>query len=163
MAETSNLEILRSLEFFHDIAARHLEQLAEILQVVEFPARKTIFQENDRAKEVYFIVSGEVSLVICAPQVSCRQIATVRTGELMGWSPLLSRRRLSDTARTLTPVRAVVFDGAQLLDFCRQHPDFGFEFMRRAAGVLSERLDATRMQLLDLGGVKLPEVAIDTD
>ena len=58
---------------------------------------------------------------------------------------------------------AVAGNGKAALKLCAEDPEFGFEFMRRAAQVLAERLAATRMQLLEMGGVRLPEVAIESD
>ena len=163
MAEKSTLDTLRGISFFHDIADEHLQELATLAREVEYPAQTTIFHEHDLAKDVYVIASGEVSLAVCGPKTACRQMMVVRGGDMMGWSPLLRRTRLSDTAVTLTPVRALAFDGGQLLDLCGRMPEFGFEFMMRAARVLAERLSATRLQLLDVSGVRLPEVQIESD
>jgi len=53
-------------------------------------------------------------------------------------------------ARALQPVQALAFDGAALLDACRADPAFGFALMYRMLGVVSERLQATRLQVLDM-------------
>jgi CRP-like cAMP-binding protein len=151
------------MEFFRGTPDKYLEQLADLARPVEFPKNTTIFQEHDEAKDVYLIVRGEVSLVICTPKLACRQITLARDGELIGWSPLLGRPRLSDTAHTLTRVEAIAFDGSRLLKLCADNPPLGFELMQRAAQVLAERLNATRLQLLDACGVRLPEVAIESD
>src|SRR5262245_46765515 len=112
------LDGLCSSGFFADIAEEHLESLAEICRDVDFPARHTIFEEHEIAKAVYVILKGEISLAVCDHSNSCRQIASVRAGELMGWSPLVGRARLYDTARTVTPVKTLRFDGAKLMHFC---------------------------------------------
>jgi hypothetical protein len=49
------------------------------------------------------------------------------------------------------------------MEFCRSNPTFGFEFMRRAACVLADRLSATRLQLLEHGGYRLPCVQPESD
>lgn len=163
MSDMSIGELLRSIQFFHDIADAHLERLAEIARPVEYPEHSDIFQEHDKSKDVYVIISGKVSLVICEPKVGCRQLMQVGDGELVGWSPLVGRHRLSDTARTLTPVKALAIDGEQVIALCRDNPEFGFEFMHRVAMALAERLSATRLQLLDLSGFQLPDVQIESD
>ena len=94
--------------------------------------------------------------MICEPKDTARQIAVVGEGDLVGWSPIVGRSRLSDTAVTLTPVQALVFDGQQLMDFCAANPSFGFEFMRLAASALASRLSGTRLQLLQMCGVNFP-------
>jgi CRP-like cAMP-binding protein len=163
MASPTAFEQLRTSSFFSDVSADDLKKLAELCRTVEIPAHKTIFEEYAPAREVYVIVSGEISLAICEPVVSCRQIAVVRAGELMGWSSLVGRARLYDTARTMTPVTALAFDGNELMKFCAANPSFGFTFMHLVACTLAERLSGTRLQLLELSGVNLPEFQMETD
>jgi len=163
MVDSDVLEDLRSCDFFRDIADEHLQKLAEICREVAFPAQATIFEEYGRAKTVYVVLSGEISVAICEPDDFCRQIAVVHPGELLGWSPLVGRSRLYDTARTASPVKALAFDGDQLMDFCAANPSFGFEFMRQTARVLSERLSGTRLQLLEMCGIHLPEFQLESD
>ena len=83
---------------------------------------------------------------------------TVGPGELLGWSPLLEQTRLTASARTMTPVEAIELQGGQLLALCHHDPRFGYVFMRRAALALAKRLNATRMQLLDVFGADMPLV-----
>lgn len=162
MSASETLPLLRGHAFFEGMDERHLKALAERCRVVEFPIRTTIFEEFERAKEVYFVVDGQISIAICDAS-GCRQITMVGQGEMLGWSPLIGRSRLFDTARTATKVKAVAFDGDELLAYCRENPEFGFEVMRRTAVVLGERLAATRIQLLELSGVHFPEIALESD
>jgi CRP/FNR family transcriptional regulator, cyclic AMP receptor protein len=163
VAETRVLDELRKSEILKGIADEHLTRLAAICRAVEFPARSTVFEQYGPAKNVYVIVSGEISLAICDPAESCRQIGVVRGGDLMGWSPLVGRMRLYDTARCVTAVKALEFEGSKLMDFCSANPSFGFEFMRRVACVLAERLSGARLQLAGLSGMFLPEVPVESD
>ncbi len=157
------VEALRQTEFFQDFDDRHFDKLMEISRLVEYPARATLFHQYDVAKDVFVVVSGKVSLATCSGQLGCRQMMEVGPGELLGWSPLLARPRLSDTASTLTPVTAMAFDGQQLLAYCAEDTTFGFEFMRRVAEVLAQRLSATRLRLLEMSGMRLPEVQVESD
>ncbi|HTQ40050.1 MAG TPA: Crp/Fnr family transcriptional regulator [Pirellulales bacterium] len=154
---------LRGIEFFHDIAQEHLQRITAISKIVEFPAQYDIFHENEPAKDIYFVISGRVSLAVNTTHAGCRQLMEVGPGELIGWSPLVGRALLSDTARTLTPTVAVALDGGRILKLCAEDPQFGFEFMQRAAQTLASRLNATRLQLLELGGLRLPKVQIESD
>lgn len=154
---------LRDVEFFHDIADEHLDRVAAISKVVEFPARHIVFREDEPAKDVFFVIEGRVSLAICAPRVGCRQLTEVRPGELIGWSPLVRQPRLMDTAHTITPVKAIVMEGDRIIALCKEDPQFGFEFMLRVAQTLASRLNATRSQLFKMSGLMLPEVQIESD
>ncbi|HEY4232146.1 MAG TPA: Crp/Fnr family transcriptional regulator [Lacipirellulaceae bacterium] len=163
VAETRVLDELRKSEFLRGIPDEQLTKLAAICRPVEFPARSTVFEQYGLAKNVYVIVSGEISLAICDPEESCRQIGVVHGGDLMGWSPLVGRMRLYDTARCVTAVRALEFEGSKLMDFCAANSPFGFEFMRRVACVLAERLSGARLQLLEISGMFLPEFPVESD
>jgi CRP-like cAMP-binding protein len=162
MADEKLLELLRGHNFFRGVDEKYLQQLAGMCRLAEFPPRTKIFEEFDRAKEVYFIVDGQISLAICDAS-GCRQITLIGQGELLGWSPLIGRSRLFDTARTASKVHVLVFDGQNLVNFCEKNPEFGFEFMRRAARVLADRLSAARVQLLELSGVHFPEFPLESD
>jgi CRP-like cAMP-binding protein len=70
---------------------------------------------------------------------------------------------LSDTARTLTPTKAIAMDGQRVLALCAEDPKFGFAFMHRAAQTLASRLSASRLQLLKMSGANLPPVQIESD
>lgn len=163
MSVQENLDALRRNAFFQNVSEEHLESLADIARVVDFPARKTLFNEFDKTDDVFVLLSGEVSLVVCEPKVGCRQLTTVRGGELLGWSPVLERDRMTATAVTLSPVTALAFGGEELLALFKKDPVIGYEFMAHTAKVLAERLFATRVQLLRTCGVHLPEVALESD
>jgi CRP-like cAMP-binding protein len=163
MTHKSTVEKLRTSHFFREIDDEHLQKLAEICREVDFPARHTIFEEYEPAKAVYVILGGKLSLALCDSKKSCRQIASIRVGDLIGWSPLVGRTRLYDTARTVTPVSALEFDGGVLMQFCASNPLFGFKFMHRVACTLAERLSSTRLQLFELGGVRLTEFQLESD
>ena len=163
MNEASTLEILRQLEFFRGMAENDLAKLAGIAELKEFGPREAIFHEHDIARKVYLVIRGKVSLAICAPKVGCRQIGEVSDGELIGWSPLLERPRLSDTATTTTATRVLEFDAPQLLALCDADPEFGYHFRRRMADVLAQRLHSARRHLFEVWGGRLPEVMGYTD
>lgn len=163
MTDKTVSDQLRESSFFSDLPEEQLQNLVSIAREKEYRARQELFHEHEPAKDVYLITSGKVALVICEAGLGCRQIMEVETGDLMGWSPLLDLPRLSDTARTLTPVTAIAIDGGKLLEMCEANPHFGYQFMRRTAKVLSERLHAVRWQLVDVHGFNLPEVALESD
>jgi hypothetical protein len=47
-------------------------------------------------------------------------------------------------------VRAIALDGECLRNKCENDHDFGYEMLSRFSRVIERRLEATRMQLLDL-------------
>ena len=162
MTDQSRLDKLQSTAFFKEFPSRQLAELVDEFREVDLRAGSTVFKEYDRAKDVYVILSGEIGLAICDAKI----LATNRrpsAGDLMGWSPLVGRARLYDTARAICDVKALAIDGEKLMKFCAANPEFGFRFMHRVAGVLAERLSGTRQQLLEMGGVHLPKFQLESD
>ena len=164
MSESNTTVLATATHLFRGAAPEHLSSLEGLAREVELEARSTVFEEYDRADQVYVILSGEVSLVICEGG-ECRQIGVVGEGDILGWSGVLQRARLFDTAITLTPVKALVFDSKELMDFCEANPSFGFVFMRKAATALATRLSGTRLQLMQMCGSRFPsfEVSLEND
>ncbi len=137
--------------------------LCLLLFIPGYLLRGLLFREQDLADDVYFVIDGRVSLAICAPSVGCRQLMEVGPGDLIGWSPLVGRLRLSDSAQTVTATSVIAVKGDWLLALCGEFPKFGYEFMHRAAQELAKRLAATRLQMLKMTGHALPEVQIESD
>lgn len=159
-----NLEsALQQLEFCRDMDQADLASLASIATWKEFARGDVLFREGEAAEEVYLIVQGEVGLSVFRPQVGHRHLASIKAGEIVGWSPMLGRQRMSDTARALAPTQTIVVRGGELIQLCYDHPAFGCKFMHRTAQTVAERLSATRLQMLELCGVRLPEAVLESD
>lgn len=154
---------LKDLEFFQDIGPEHLDQLAGQARIVDIAADQEIFHEQDTARDVFVIVSGQVSLIISLPKLGRRKLMDLGAGELIGLSPLVGRSRLWDTAIAASPTRAIAFNGARTLELCRNDPEFGFEFMHRVSRVMARRLGASREQFLEFCGYRLPEIQLESD
>ena len=94
--------------------------------------------------------AGRVAIELHAPGRGARVLQTVGPGEILGWSWLFPPYRWAFDARAVEEVRAVEFDGACLRKKCEADPVLGYALMKRFAGVFARRLQATRVQLLDL-------------
>jgi CRP/FNR family transcriptional regulator len=152
MTDPSLVETLREIDFLRGLSDEHLTQIAAMSQLEAFPAGHTVFREGAGASDAFLISSGSLSLEICSPGTGCRRIQTIAAGELLGWSPLLGQPRLTATARTLSPTKAVRIPADSLLVLCERDARLGYELMRRTALALSKRLSAARLQLLDIFG-----------
>ncbi len=79
-------------------------------------------------------------------------IETIEGGEVLGWSWLFAPYKARFDARALNAVRALSLDGACLRTKCEKDPELGYQLLKRFTEVVVSRLEATRMQLLDLYG-----------
>ncbi len=155
--------ILRDLEFLRGVKDEHVRKLAEKGRLVAYPKGEMVFREQEPALHCHLIVDGLISLEICTPASGCATVLTIGRGELLGWSPLVGRDRLTANARVLADTTMVEIDAADLVKLCEQEPEFGYKFMRCASLALAKRLTATRLQLLDLYHRETPKLGIPTE
>jgi CRP/FNR family cyclic AMP-dependent transcriptional regulator len=109
-------------------------------------------REGDPADRFYLILSGVVALEIAVPGRDAVLIETLHDGDLLGWSWLFEPHRWQFDARVVEPAELLVFDGACVRERCEADPALGYAFMQRFAAVMVERLQATRLQLMDVYG-----------
>lgn len=145
--------IIRNHIFFHGLEDRHIQFITSCARNVRFEENQIIFREGDPAERFYFIREGLVSVELTIPHKGSTTLQTVRDGDVLGWSWLTPPYRWHFDARALRPTRALDFDGECLRQKCEKDHDLGYEVLKRFANVVSERLDAARLQLLDLYGI----------
>ena len=149
MSAATLLAVLRKHPFVEDFRPEHIEKLRSMAREADFAADQTIFREGDDFHDFYLIVSGRVALEMEEPDHVLR-VQALSAGDELGWSAILMGSGKYFKARTLEAVHALAFDGPALLEACRADPAFGFAMMYRMLGVVSERLQATRLQLHDM-------------
>jgi len=149
MTRETLVAVLQKHPFVGEFQPQHIEKLSALAKEVQFERDNVIFHEGDECHDFYLIVQGRVALEIEAPGHTFR-VQTLHEGDELGWSAILMGRGKHFQARALQPVKALAFDGVALLDACRADPAFGFALMYRMLGVVSERLQATRLQVLDM-------------
>ena len=149
--KTLDAELAQS-PVFRGLTAAQLELIAGCGQNTGFEAGDYLFREGGQADTFYLLRQGRVQLEIFAPGRGAVTIQTVDEGDVVGWSWLFPPYRWHFDARALDSVRAVAFDGACLRGKCDDDHSLGYELLRRFSPVMLERLQATRMQLLDVYG-----------
>jgi CRP-like cAMP-binding protein len=144
--------LLATVPFFEGLTAREVETIAGCARNVRFAAGTTLFREGDAADTFYLVRHGMVAVETFVPTRGALMIETIEAGEVIGWSWLFEPYRWHFDARALTTVRATAFDGACLRNKCESDTSLGYALMSRFAQVLVERLQWTRLRLLDLYG-----------
>ena len=79
-------------------------------------------------------------------------IETLHEGDVVGWSWLFEPYRWQMDARVTRAAALVTFDGECLRGKCDADHELGYQLMRRFAASVIDRLQATRLQLLDVYG-----------
>src|SRR5579864_1865665 len=144
--------LLEEVPIFQGMPPEALELVSGCATNVRFADGEVLFREGDDADVFYVIRHGRVALETFVPARGPVSIETVDPGEVVGWSWLFAPYRWHFDARALSTVRATAFDGACLRGKCDEDPELGYELMSRFAQVLMERLQWTRLRLLDVYG-----------
>ena len=145
-------ELVRDLEPFDGLGDERLELIAGCGRNASFRDGELLMREGEEANVFFAIRSGDVALEVAAPAGPALVVETIHAGDVVGWSWLFEPERVRFDARALGTVHAIAFDGACLRGKCTDDHELGYELMRRFARIVIERLQATRMRLLDLYG-----------
>jgi CRP-like cAMP-binding protein len=145
-------EFLVEHPFTAGLSQAHLELMAGCATNRAFKEGEYVFREGEPANTFYVIRQGRVALETFAPGRGAITVQTVHDGEILGWSWLFEPYVNSFDARVVEATRVVAFDGECLRGKAESDHELGYQLMRRMARVFTNRLNATRMQLLDLYG-----------
>jgi CRP/FNR family transcriptional regulator, cyclic AMP receptor protein len=126
------------------------ELVAGCARFVRFDADVAIFLEGQAADRFYVLREGRVTLEVFSPERGRIVVQTLGPGDALGWSWLFPPYRWHLDAFAREPVAAIAFDGACLRSRCHEDHDLGHVLMERFAGLMLQRLQATRRQLLDV-------------
>ena len=143
-------EIMRQHPFLAGLSFEHMQTLIGCATNVRFADNSTIIQEGQIANKFYLIRSGRIALQMDVPGKESLRIQTVGPGEILGWSWLISPYRWHFSAIAVLDTRAIALDGECLRNKCEKECAFGYEMLKRLSQVMERRLEATRLQLIDL-------------
>ena len=136
---------------FAGMAPEHLELIAGCGWNERVPAGTRLLKEGEPADRFYILRHGVVALEFEAPGGPLI-IETLHDGDVVGWSWLFAPYRWAMDGRAVEPCRVVTFDGACLRGKCEDDHELGYQLMSRFVQNVIERLQSTRMQLIDVYG-----------
>jgi len=142
--------ILAQHPFLKDLEPKYVKLIAGCASNVRFNTGQYVFREGEEANQFYMIRQGKVAVQILAAQRGVITVQTIGEGEILGWSWLIPPYRWRFDARALEPTRAIALDGKCLRTKSEEDHDLGYELLKRFSSVIAERLEATRLQLLDV-------------
>ena len=145
------VDAVAGLPIFAGLSREELERLADMAVEETFPAGSAVFSEGEPAGDLYVMLDGRVTLCMRVPGQPDTCFLSLRSGELLGWSALLARPRVA-TARVMRPTKLLRFPRSDLLELCETDHHVGYAIMRQAFEEIAERLQTTRLQLLDMFG-----------
>jgi CRP-like cAMP-binding protein len=144
--------IVREHPLFAPLSRAQARIVAGCASNVVFDADTEIFHTGEKADTFYLLRHGRVALDVYAGERGALTIDTLGPRDLLGWSWLIPPYRWQFDARAVDLVRAVAFDGACLRRKIEDDHDLGYHLYVRFSRVLLERLQTTRLRLVDVYG-----------
>jgi CRP-like cAMP-binding protein len=136
--------------FFAGLSPDHLSRLCLDARVVSYARDDRIFAEGEPADRFWLLETGSVALDLRVPGRGDQVIETLPAGTVLGWSWLDPPYRWQFGAVARAGVEAIEFDAPSVRARCDDDPAFGYAMLRRFIPVITERLHATRLRVLDL-------------
>jgi len=126
-----------------------LGRLVAASEVVEVAPGGRVIHEGEAADALFVVAGGFVQLSLHQRQRDL-PVATVGTGELLGWSWLVPPHRWDFDASSTDGATLVRMPAAELRSVMDDDPATAAVLATTVAAVVSRRLRDTRIQLLDL-------------
>jgi len=145
--------LLEDHPFLKDFPKPYLDLMAGCAKNVRFEAGRFLCREGEPSETFFLLRRGRAAIEIHVPNRAPITIQTLEAGEMLGWSWLLPPHRWRFDARAVEDVTAFSLDGACLRRKCEADHELGYLLTKRVLASVAQRLDATRVQLLDLYGV----------
>ncbi|MFH1359532.1 MAG: cyclic nucleotide-binding domain-containing protein [Candidatus Omnitrophota bacterium] len=149
--------ILKEHPFFKDLEQKYFDIILGCASNVRFKAKDIIFRQRDPADKFYLIRHGKVSVDIPIARYRSITIQTIQEGDILGWSWLIPPHLCRFDCQAIEDVRAIALDGKCLREKCEKDHELGYELLKRLAKVFTQRLEYTRMQLLDCYNINVNE------
>jgi len=130
--------------FFKGLTEDHLHRLASCAEYQHFESNEHLGQQGERTEYFHLVLHGRIVL-----ETSGVAVQAVDPDEILGWSWFVPPYSWRFDARALEASRTVALEAKKLRDLCDNHPDLGYELLRRLVQVTAQRLETTRQQLVD--------------
>ncbi|MGF1468995.1 MAG: Crp/Fnr family transcriptional regulator [Sandaracinaceae bacterium] len=151
MADRLTGEQVGRLPLFVGLTPEEHDELAALSDVRAVAANTLVFRQGDPSKELYVVLEGLITLSVQNPGYPESSLLSLHEGELLGWSALLARTRMT-TARVVRASRLLRLPASEILTLCETDHHVGYAIMRHAFEEVAERLRMTQLQLLDVFG-----------
>lgn len=143
---------LREHDFFRVLEPEHRDILAGCGQFSRFRAGDYLAREGEAAEHFFVIREGTVAIEIHAHDRGPLVLQTLKEHDVVGWSWLFPPHQWVFDVRAVTDVAAITLEGTCLRNKCEADPNLGYPLLKRFSRIMTDRLLAARMQLLDLYG-----------
>ena len=147
--KSSMADLLSAHRLFAGLPEAMIDTLAGCSVNIHAAPGAYVFRTDEPADYLYLIRAGGAALELRLPGRSALVVQTLHAGDVLGASWILPPYRWYYDARAIDDLRAIKVDAACLRGKCDADPATGYAVMQRFLPVVAQRLQATRLQLID--------------
>lgn len=145
-------EQLKAIPFFNNLPENYLSLICGFAKQESIDEDAFLAREGDDAQRFFAVLEGKLAINIFHPVNGDITVQTIGKGTIVGWSWLFPPHKWAFNIKALRRCELVSFDGKAVRDLCDGDHELGYLFMKEFSGIMTSRLKATRMQLLDVYG-----------
>ena len=145
---------LFSFPFFESLTAEEVLNIAEHINFLEIEPGETLFSEGEQADCVYFVVDGELDVIMGSKSgreggIDSVVISTLSKGRSIGEMSVIDKTPRSATvkAQSKATLVALTSEGFDLI--LEQYPKIGIKILKGISRLLSLNLRKTSSRLAD--------------
>jgi CRP-like cAMP-binding protein len=140
----------KQVQIFHDLTAPQRARLASVFTLCEYQAGQTIFEQDERARNLYLVIQGEVEVVFKPDDGPEMMVARIKPQGVVGWSAAIGSPCYTSAVRCSIDSSLLRVDRHDLRILCDMDPGLGRILLERLAIIIAERLRNTHAQVLAL-------------
>jgi len=146
---------LKEFEIFDDFSDTQLQDVARMTEKKRYNAKSHIYEHGDRAKYLFVVTNGLVSLREIHPDDPVGITFEMRErGEMFGAACFMKPREYTLTAVCLEDSEVLAIDADGLLELCQRDAEIGYKMMTKFAQIYFNRYKIAKRQLREM--VKAP-------
>ena len=146
------ISTLSAHPFLAGLSPSYLQLVTECASLLNFAADEVIFRAGDKAQYFYLLRFGRVAVEIHRPRRGPKTLYTLGEGDVLGFFWRGEELKRFFDARALQVTRAIALESDCLQNHCDEHPDLGYELLKRLVGAQAKMLKLLKLQLVDFYG-----------
>jgi uncharacterized membrane protein len=147
MTLSDEAESLSRVQMFKRLTPEELEQLANLVDQVQYAAGQTIFNENDKGDALYVVDSGSVRIWVRDEDIKPVTLAELKAGDFFGELAVLDRGARSSNATAIEDTVLHRLSSDDFQRFLMERPDVAIDViceigvrLRQTNALVSQRV-----------------------
>lgn len=145
-----DLEVVQKIPCFHNLSVEQLQAIASISNSICYSPGFTLFKEGEKAKNLYFLIEGNVEVFYKSPEENLQSVDVVSSKEVVGCSAMVPPYIYTATEKCLSEVEVLEIDIEAYRDLIEDDPQIGMKLQQHIIKTLNDRILQLRHRLIKM-------------